>query len=122
MRIRPIPRKLLIHTVEYHQYKPADSSNSGTNWGSGSEGSFEEPVTIKLVRIEPSSKVIIGASSQQLQEKAILYYDTTHSAPKHVNFVRKSKVIFQGQTHFIEQVDPLYALGDEPHHYELRLI
>lgn len=109
--MKPIPRKLLIHTVT-HGY-----SLTKTTWGVESGSSR----TISRVRIEPSDKIIKSKDNTEQQLNAVLFYDCLNSSPNGVTFARDDTITFGGEVYRVEQVTPLY---DEStlHHYELGLV
>ncbi|MBU9711065.1 putative minor capsid protein [Evansella tamaricis] len=112
--IRPIPRKLLIHEVEYREY--LGSGRNGETWAED-----KDMISLKHVRIEPSSEVKRTAYGDERQLHGILFIDHRNSNPN-IKPKEKSKVYFNGQEHFVNKVDVIYGLGNTPHHYEVELI
>lgn len=110
MRIRPIPKKLLIHTINYLEL----AANNG--W----DNSFSEAITIDFVRVEPASSVQRTATSEGSDIKHILFVDRVHSS-RFPDFKEKSKIVWNGQTFELKQIKPHYDFGVIPHHYELGL-
>jgi hypothetical protein len=108
--IAPIPKELLIHTIEYCEYIP------GSPFGEA----YEEPVTINFVRFEPSSKLIKGQSgnNESIQGVGVFFMDYTHSLPFIVPS-DKSKFVFDEKEYFVKQVDKLYADSSIIHHLEV---
>lgn len=110
--IRPIPKKLLIHTVSRSLEGVTD------RWGNETPGANQE---LRHVRMEPSSKVIRDKSGAEIQLAATLFYDCKNSRPKGVSFAVDDRIVFNGQKHAVQLVEPLYD-GEKLHHYELGLI
>lgn len=109
--VRPIPRRLLIHSVIYEEY----SGNSG--WGE----TYLPPVTLENVLVQPVSNINRSNIAEEKRYKAILFFDMTHSTPK-VTFKEKSRVTFNGETMTVQGVNTLYALSATPHHIEVELV
>lgn len=71
--------------------------------------------------MEPSNKVVRDKNNAEVQLAATLFYDCRNSKPQGVIFFVDDIVIFNGQKHSIQVVEPLYD-GRKLHHYELGLI
>ncbi|MBB6446462.1 putative minor capsid protein [Bacillus benzoevorans] len=118
MNIKPIPRTLLIHTVNYEEFVQGD--------GFETEGSFKTPVTLSNVRIQTASNkskpnISRDYYAEQLIWTALLFYDVVNSSSSApFEFKEKAKVTFEGKTMTIEKVKPIYGLS--LHHYELEMI
>lgn len=111
VRARPIPRQLLIHTVEYEEYLNDDG------WGD----EFAEKVTIERVRMDVNEKVSRSQTSSGTKATNILFVDRTHSSP-YPKFKKKSKIYWDGDEYEIDSVKALYDSDQVPHHYELGLV
>lgn len=113
MGVRPIPRKLLIHTVEYHE-KVEDSRYSV---------GYSSPITINNVltslsrQVTASNSVRNGASENRVM-KGMLFIDCVYSSPA-MELKPQSKIIFEGQEFYVLKVTPIYAVS--LHHYEVEL-
>lgn len=108
--VKPIPKSFLIHEVQYEEY----AGNSG--WGE----SYKPSVTLKNVRIESISSITRSNTTELKNFKALLYYDTVNSsATGDFQFNEKSKVTFNGETMYVNKVNPVY--GFSLHHYEVEL-
>lgn len=110
--IKPIPKKLLIHTVIYGKEEEND------RWGSGT---FKEKQTIKHIRIEPSSKIIRDKNNAEIQLAATVFYDCRNSLPRGMVFSLDDIIIFNGQKYQVKDIEPLYD-RKKLHHYELGVI
>ena len=115
LTMRPIPKKLLIHTVKLHKRINEDA------WG---KGQLDAGVELSSVRMEPSSQIVRDKNNAELRLSAVLFFDCRNSEPRGMKFTSDNVddiVIFNGEKHMIKAVEPLY---DERklHHYELGLI
>ena len=115
LTMRPIPKKLLIHTVKLHKRINEDA------WG---KGQLDAGVELSSVRMEPSSQIVRDKNNAELRLSAVLFFDCRNSEPRGMKFNSDNVddiVIFNGEKHMIKAVEPLY---DERklHHYELGLI
>ncbi len=110
--MRPIPRALLIHEAILKRPKIVD------RWGSTE---YEEDVSLQRVRIEPSFKVIRDKNNQEIQLAALLFFDCRNSRPARQTFRLDDVVIFNGQQHRVQVVEPLYD-GRHLHHYEIGMV
>lgn len=110
--MRPIPRKLLPHTVTLRKKRYED------RWG---RGELDCGISLKFVRMEPSKQIVRDKNNAELQLSALLFYDCRNSTPKNAGFCIDDIIVFQGDKYMIKAVDPLYD-NKKLHHYELGLI
>ncbi|WP_017379742.1 putative minor capsid protein [Paenisporosarcina sp. TG-14] len=108
---RSIPKRLLIHSVNYEEYVGDD--RYGETWA--------KPIEIKFVRVEPSRKVTSNANGEDIVAQSLIFIDAKHSKP-FVKMEKGSKVTFNGVETFVNKVDPLYAFGPNIHHYEIEVV
>lgn len=111
MSVKPIPLKVLIHTVEYHE------KSNDTRYGTG----YLAPITINNVLVTPSSKVSIVSSvdnNEKKETKGILFVDVINSKPA-TELKPQSKIVFNGLEMIVSKVKPIY--GFDLHHYEVEL-
>lgn len=107
--VKPIPLKLLIHSVDYEEYD-----------GTGRHGDkFKPAVTLKNVLVQPVSSINNRGTSEEKAYNSLLFFDVVHSRPA-LTFKEKSRVTFDGQTMIVGKVNPIYAFS--LHHYEVELI
>lgn len=111
--MKPIPKKLLIHTVDYAEYKGSDGG-----WSGGS-GSYLPAVTYHAVRLEPSTQLLNDGTGTSVTAKAVMFIDMVNSDYANRIPKEKSKVTFQGVEYVVKQVDYLYART--LHHLEVYL-
>lgn len=110
--MKPIPKALLIHTVDLQEVIGKDE------WG---KESLSDPVPLRYVRIEPSSRYVKDKDHNEIQLAAVLFFDCYNSRPKGQTFCDGQVLAFNGETYRIQLVEPLYD-GHRLHHYELGLI
>lgn len=109
--IRPIPRRLLVHSVEYQEYL-----------GSGRNGdTYADKVIIQRVLIQPSFQVKRTVMGDDRQIKAVIFIDQKHSKP-FIEMKPKSKIHYKGKDWIVNACSPIYAFSTTPHHYEVELI
>lgn len=110
--IKAIPKALLIHTVSHAHAVDED------RWGNEV---LKDEQKLKYVRMEPSSKVVRDKNNVEVQLAATMFYDCRNSRPKGMEFSEDDIVIFNGQKHCIQTVEPLYD-GERLHHIEMGLV
>lgn len=110
--MKAIPKSLLIHNVMFQRIKSQD------RWG---EKEAYNGIVIKHVRMEPSSRIVRDKNSAEVQLSAVLFYDCRNSQPKNMEFKEDDIIVFNGQKHRVQIVEPLYD-NKKLHHYELGLI
>ena len=109
--MRPIPKKLLIHTAVAVEKVEADM------WGRQKD---EVRAELNYVRVEPSSSLRISKDNNQMQLAAKLFYDCRISTPREYDFSHADKIEFDGRQYNILGVK---RLCDENglHHLEVEL-
>lgn len=111
---RQIPKHLLIHTVQYHEY----NGTSG-GWGGGS-GTFLPAIAYKHVRVEPSTQLLTDSTGNSVTARGVMFIDMRHSDYNNNMPKEKSKITFEGKEFVVGQVDYLYART--LHHLEVYLV
>lgn len=107
---RPIRRSLLIHTVLYQ--KVSESERFGKT--------YDPPIEIKRVRVEPKRSVLIGANQEQLISNSLLFVDATHSTK--TEWKEGSKIEFNGVEYVIEKLNIFYGDSNKVHHWEAVMV
>lgn len=111
-KVKPIPKKLLIHTIKYEEFLR--------------DGSFGEEFapteTISFVLVQPSSKLRRDGNGEEVQTLGVVFLDAVNT-PNFKPLKEKSKVRFKEKDYRVIECESLYALDpDMPHHYEVNLI
>jgi len=109
---RPIPKKLLIHSVT-HRYGATEDS-----WG---EPTFEGENNLTRIRIEPTTKRVISKDNTEIQLSTVLFYDCINSKPQNVTFAIEDEILFNGTKYKVQSIEPLYD-ENSLHHYEVGLV
>jgi hypothetical protein len=113
MVIKPIPKNILIHSVEYEEFVQGD--------GFETEDGFKPAVTLTNCRVEAASNIKRTNTGEELQYKALLFFDVVNSsASGQFELKEKSRVTFDGKTMYVNKVNPIY--GFSLHHYEIELV
>lgn len=108
--IRPMPKAILIHSVQYKEYIGEDRYGN----------SFKEPITLENVLIQPVSSIKRNNLGDSVSFNSLMFYDCTNSMPKNITFTKKSIITFNGEEMVVNKVNPIYTFS--LHHYELELI
>lgn len=108
--IRPMPKAILVHSVQYKEYVGEDRYGN----------SFKEPITLKNVLIQPISSIKRNNLGDLVSFNSLMFYDCTNSMPKNITFTKKSIITFNGVEMVVNKVNPIYTFN--LHHYELELI
>lgn len=111
MRIRPIPKHLLIHEAKVER----ELLNE-----------WQQPAELQLVanlthiRVEPSTALKLDAKNQEIRLQAVLFYDAAGSLPRDMQFEPGQRITVNGVIYHVASVDLLYA--EQLHHVEVGLI
>lgn len=114
MRVRPLPKSWLIHSIVYELY-------------TGKKDDFQNPVyddlvTIKHVRYDDSTVFSRDNTETKVLADGVIFVDAVHSKPV-PEFKEQSKVNFNGRELMLQKVVPCYYPNkDAIHHYELEVI
>lgn len=108
--VRSIPRKLLIHTIEYKHLV-------GNN---GWDDEFDAPIKITRVRVVPTSKIHRTVQSEGNEATHRVFIDRQHSEP-FLEPSEGSRVIWRGKEFTVGRVSAHYDFSETPHHYEVEL-
>lgn len=112
MRIKPIPKRMLVHTIIYEEYEEE---------GPFGGGDFADPITIEGVRVEPSSSIRQNSNGEEIVLKGTVFLDAQNT-PLYRKLKEKSKVTFGDDDYRVHQCQALFALdGVTPHHFEVEL-
>ena len=108
---KPIQRRLLIHSITVIKAVGDDV------WG--------DPVGVEIevnnVRVEPKSKVLSQGLDNQLVSGNLIFFDRYHTKGMDLTeLTTEDKIIFNGDTKSIIQIDTLYnGSTNKIHHLEV---
>ena len=111
--MKPIPKRLLIHTVSAITEAPDPDSVFGSKV-------VESSVTLSRVRVEPSSALTVGKQNEQVKLSAVLIFDCKNSLPTGYNFSHIKRIEYDGQKYNIVGIGKFYD-DRKLHHYEVEL-
>lgn len=109
--MRPIPKKLLIHSAT------AVVKSEPDMWGNVTD---ETRTALTSVRIEPSSALTLGKNNEQVKLSSVLIFDCCNSRPKGFDFSHAEKIEVDGTQYNIVSVDKMTA-QNRLHHIEVGL-
>lgn len=115
MRVAPLPKLWLIHTVIYEEYL----GKSG-DWN---EVQYAPPIAIESVRFDDSTVFSRDANQTKIVANGIVFVDTTNSGFIPAEFKEESRITFEGRTYMLKKVVPCYyPKKKEVRHYELEVV
>jgi len=115
MRIPPLPKRWLIHEIQYEEY--TGERDSYGNY------IYNAPVIIKHVRFDDETVFSRDDTDTKIVANAVIFVDSTHSTNLPEKFVEESKITFNGKEYTIKKViDCYYPYKDEIRHWELEVI
>lgn len=107
----PTPVSLLIHSATL-QTAAKDRYQENTV--------YTTVANLTRIRVEPSSKQLLGANGTQKQLTAMLIFDVRNSRPTNPAFTAGQYLLFNGSEYRVESVDTLYDQR-KLHHFEVGL-
>jgi hypothetical protein len=114
MRVKPLPKSWLIHTIEYKAF-----TGQKDDWG---KPVYAVPVTINFVRVDESRVFSRDTTQTKIVANAVIFVDTVNSNPIPL-FKEESKITFKGKEMTLKKIVPCYhPRKDELRHYELEVI
>lgn len=113
MRIKPIPKSWLIHSIIYEEYTGNDEWNRPI---------YKEPLTIDYVRFDEATVFSRDSKQTVIVADGIIFVDMINSQT-FPEFIEQSKITFQGKPRVLKKVIPCYyPQKNKIHHYELEVI
>src|SRR4051812_14514597 len=100
MKVKPIPKQVLIHTATYEEFVQGD--------GFETEDDFKSPVLLSNVLLQPSNtstpNIIRTTTGEELQVNYTMFYDLVNSSANgEFDFTEKSRITFEGKTFIVEK-------------------
>lgn len=113
MRVRPLPKSWLIHSIIYEEYKGID------DWDNPSYGAQS---IINHVCFDDSTVFSRDSDQNKIVADAVIFIDAKYSEPI-TDFKERSRITFNGIEYVLKKVIPCYhPTKNEIHHYELEVI
>ncbi len=108
--MKPIPKRMLVHSVKY---KPYSDGQEGASYGT--------EVNLTNVKVDDKKTLINTAEGQEIVGNAIMFYDYVNSSGLTSEPLKHSLITFKTRTYHIVDVEILYSNSNTPHHYEVIL-
>ena len=109
--IKPIPKRLLPHSVLYKEY--LGNTGEGDEWG--------EETPLSFIKIEEKNQIKVTSNGREIVGNARMFYDLTNSDGLIDKPVENSIINFNDKTYKVVDVDTLCPDTSYPHHYEVLL-
>ena len=114
MNIQPIPRNLLIHSIEYSALNGTDDFDHDL---------YDAPITINRVRFDPTINFSRDGNQTLETITGVIFVDATNSENVPNEFIERSQVNFNGRRLVITNVIPCYQpYNGSIRHYELEVV
>lgn len=115
MRVPPLPKKWLIHTIEYREKLEGKDSYGNPR--------YADPITIKNVRFDDTTVFSRDQTQTKIQAEAVVFVDSTHSTNLPEKFLEESKITFNEREYTLKKVVTLYYPNkNKVRHWELEVI
>ncbi|KYG28175.1 putative minor capsid protein [Alkalihalobacillus trypoxylicola] len=113
MRVKPLPKSWLIHSMTYEEYVKRD------DWGNEGYGPL---VIINHVRFDNKTVFSRDNTQNRIVAEGVIYVDARHSTPLQ-EFKERSRINVNGKRYVLQKVIPCYhPEKNEIRHYELEVI
>lgn len=115
MRIRPLPKRWLIHDIVYEEYTGKKDSYGNPLFG--------DPVLIKYVRFDNETVFSRDTTDTKILANAVIFIDSTHSTNIPEKFAEESKITFNSKIFTLKKIiDCYYPNKNKIRHWELEVI
>lgn len=112
LNVRPIPVRLLIHSIGYEEYEGEKSF--GSSWLPNE--------TIDYVLFQPKTEWALDSKNREVEIKGIIFLDAVETKP-YKPLTVGSKIKFKDWDLVVMDCSPLYTFDPTiPHHYEVRVM
>jgi hypothetical protein len=109
--VKPIPKKLLVHSIKYQPLIGGDGWND----------QYGPEVTINHVRVEPITSMNRSSNSEGIQANHIVFIDRVNSSYFPPNAKAGDKITFRETGRQATLVKYPSAFDGEPHHLEIEV-
>lgn len=114
MRVGPLPKRWLIHSIEYEGFTGKKDAFQ--------RPIYDDPITISHVRYDQSTVFSRDSSQTKIVAEGVIFVDAINSSPV-PEFKEQSKITFNGRAFTLKKVIPLYyPTSDKVRHWELEVI
>lgn len=114
MRVKPLPKSWLSHTIEYKAF-----TGQKDEWN---KPVYDAPITINFVRVDESTIFSRDTTQTKIVANAVIFVDAVNSNPVPV-FKEESKITFNSREMTLKKIIPCYhPQQNEVHHYELEVV
>src|SRR5690625_4473956 len=108
MRVRPLPKRWLIHDIVYEEKLPGKDSYGNDRYAT--------PGIIKYVRFDNETVFSRDTTDTKLVDNAVIYVDATHSTNLPEKFVEQSKITFNNKVYTLKKViEAFHPIKNEIH-------
>lgn len=119
--LRPIPAKILKHTVIFHLPTGVDQYQNPT---------YADPITVERVAVQPTDKTRKAKDNTDVSLSSIVFIDARNSSPVDVQGLKDSaesvghslEMEFEGRRYTVMSVDKLYDDSSIFHHWEVGVV
>ena len=113
MRVRPLPKSWLIHTIVYEGYAGEDDFQ---------KPSYDAPAAIEFVRHDETTVFSRDGTQTKIVANGVIFIDAVHSTPIPV-FKEESKITHNSKVLTLKKIIPIYHPKlNEIRHWELEVI
>ena len=113
MRVKPLPKRWLIHSIEYESYAGKD------DWG---KPTYSPSVAINHVRFDDTSVFSRDTTQTKVLADAVIFVDAVNSSPV-PDFKEESRITFNGRELTLKKIVPCYhPTENKVRHWELEVI
>lgn len=114
MRVRPLPKSWLIHSIVYEGY-----TGDKDDWG---KPVYEPPLPINHVRYDDTSVFSRDTTQTKILADGVIFVDAKNSDPI-PEFKEESKITFNGRKLTLKKIVPCYYPDKNAiRHWELEVI
>ena len=111
---QPISPALLVHSADLY-------SCSGENqFGQPSWSATK--IELEKIRVSSTKRMTLTALGEAKNDLFVLTFDCTNSLPFGTTFNERDKIVYNGKTYFVREVNAPSGDSSSVHHYRLALV
>ena len=111
---QPISLALLVHSAELY------SCTGENQYGQPSWSSTK--VELTKIRVSSTKHMTLTALGEAKNDLFVLTFDCTNSLPFGTTFNERDKIVYNGKTYFVREVNAPSGDSSGVHHYRLALV